>query len=263
MAGFALITGASAGIGKVFAREATALEFEGLILVARRKERLEELKAELALSGYKGEVRVLACDLRDHLARSRLQETLNGTAVELLINNAGFGYVGSFLSDSPDNIVDMVSTNCSAPLHLARLFLPQMVERKRGGVINVASVAAYPPLPYMACYGATKALLLNWSVALREELRGTGVKVLALCPGPTESDFHIVAGVQEKIAVVPAMSAEEVVKQAFQALNANQAIKINGLRNTLVAELTRLFPRGVVASLGRRILHSRVPQDRL
>jgi len=262
MKGYVLVTGASAGIGTVFAEEVARLGYSGIILAARRLERLSELKAKLVDSGYRGEIILAPCDLRDRKAREQLHQLAAKYDLELLINNAGFGYVGSFLSEESDNILEMVEVNCSAPLHLARLFAPGLIKRGAGGIINVASIAAYPPLPFMATYGATKALLLNWSVAFREELRGTGVAVLALCPGPTVSDFHLVAGVKEKISVVPAMDTLTVVREAFAALESGQAVKINGWKNFLIAELTRLFPRGVVSRIGRALIETRVPVER-
>ncbi len=260
----ALITGASAGIGKIYAAELAKRGEHDLILVARREDRLQAVAEELRRSGFTHRVQIFTCDLRSAEARSRLAEDIRtaGLEVGLLINNAGFGYVGSFLSDSAENQGDMVVTNCAAPIHLAKLFVPGMVLRGTGAVLNLASVAAYPPIPYMATYGATKAFLLNWSVAVREELRGTGVRMVAVCPGPTESDFHLVAGVKEKIAFVAPMTAEEVVRQSLQALADDRAVVINGWKNTLVAESTRLLPKPWLARLARGMMRDRVPSGR-
>lgn len=258
--GYALITGASAGIGAEFARQLT--DYQGLILVARRRDRLEALAEELRLTGYQGTVMVKLCDLRSYEARQALVESVKELPIALLVNNAGFGFVGEFLSDTSQNLVDMVATNCQAPLHLTREILPGMLERRAGAVLNVASIAAFPSLPFMATYGATKALLVNWSVALREELRGRGVKVLALCPGPTESEFHLVAGVKEKIAVVPAAPTPDVVARALDALDADKAVYITGMANQTLSEATRLLPRAWIARIARGLLGSRVPTER-
>jgi short-subunit dehydrogenase len=258
--GFALVTGASAGIGAEFSRQLTG--YEGLILVARREERLQALATELRSRGYRGTIEVRVCDLRRFAERQALVESVSSLPVSLLVNNAGFGFVGVFTADSSRNILDMIATNCEAPLHLARELLPGMLARGSGAILNVASIAAFAPLPFMATYGATKALLTNWSVALREELRGTGVRVLALCPGPTESEFHLVAGVREKIAVVPAADTASVVAQALEALKNDRSVCITGFANRMLSEATRLLPRALISKVARRLLESRVPPER-
>jgi len=260
----ALITGASAGIGKVFAEILSKRGIEKLILVARRLERLEELKAELYNEGFKGELVALSCDLRVDEERVKLKEAVDkkGITVDLLVNNAGFGYVGKFLADEPVNQREMIATNCIAPLHLAQLFLPQMLQSGHGAIINVASIAAYPPLPFMATYGATKAFLLNWSVALNHELKGRGIKVLALCPGPTESDFHLVAGVQNKIDVIKVMNAKPVVIAALDGLEYGRAVVVPGLINQVLVWLTRFLPKSALAWIGEKLLVSRVTLER-
>lgn len=264
--GTALITGASAGIGRVYALELAKRGQKGLILAARREEKLRSLETELRSKGYGGAIEVRVSDLRDHASREALIKSVSHLDVSLLINNAGFGYVGRFLSDSVENQLDMITTNCSAPLHLTHQLLPKMISRGQSGIysgiINVASVAAFPPLPFMTTYGATKSFLLNWSVGLREELRGQNVRVLALCPGPTESDFHLVAGVGEKIALVPAMTAETVVEQSLDALENDRAVEINGWKNWLIAQSTRFFPKSVVAKVARGMISDRVPSNR-
>lgn len=261
---FALITGASAGIGRVFAEVLARRKIEKLVLVARRIDRLETLKSELQTNGFAGTILTVSCDLRLDSERSRLKSEVDqaGIEIDLLVNNAGFGYVGKFLSDDPTNQLEMIETNCIAPVHLTQLFVPTMVKNKRGAVINVASVAAYPPLPYMATYGATKAFLLNWSVALSQELKRDGIKVLALCPGPTESDFHLVAGVESKIEVVKAMAAEPVVLAALDGFEYNHHVIVPGLQNKILVGLTRLLPKPTLAWLGEKILRSRVPASR-
>lgn len=260
----ALITGASAGIGKVFAEQLAKRKIEKLVLVARRSERLEALKSELERESFTGTIITLSSDLRIESERVKLKTEVDraGIEIDLLINNAGFGYVGKFLSDEPLNQRQMIETNCVAPVHLTQLFAPTMVKNNGGFIINVASIAAYPPLPYMATYGATKAFLLNWSVALSEELKEHKIKVLALCPGPTESDFHLVAGVENKLEVVKGMSAESVVLAALDGFEYNHAVVVPGVQNKILVGLTRFLPKSTLAWLGERILRSRVPASR-
>ena len=260
----ALITGASAGIGVVYAEQLAAAGVPNLVLVARRRDRLEAVKENILARGYKGRVHLIPCDLRSEDAREGLKALLDVEEIEvdLLINNAGFGYVGKMLSDEPHNERDMVTTNCIAPLHLAQLFTPGMRTKRSGGIINIASIAAYPPIPYMATYAATKAFLLNWSVALRQELRSDGLRVLAVCPGPTESDFHIVAGVEGNLEVVSGMAAIDVVRASLRAYQRGDAICTPGVSNVILTGLTRLFPKSWVATLGELIIRSRVPASR-
>jgi hypothetical protein len=259
----ALITGASAGIGKVFAEVLSTDSLKNLILVARREERLVTLRDQLAKT-FKGKIHLVVCDLRQTSERENLKKMVDhmGVTVDLLINNAGFGYVGKFMTDDPKNQREMIETNCIAPVHLTQLFVPQMKEAKKGGIINVASVAAYPPLPYMATYGATKAFLLNWSVSLSQELKADGIRVSALCPGPTESEFHLVAGVKDKIEVVKGMAALPVVQAALNGLYKGKPVVVPGIQNKLLVSLTRIFSKSCLAWLGEKILRSRVPEKR-
>ncbi len=166
-----------------------------------------------------------------------------------LINNAGFGSLGQFSESDRRTECDMVRLNCIAPLYLCQSLLPQMTRAKRSAIVNVCSTAAYQAMPYMATYGATKAFLLNLSVALAAETRRTGLTVLAHCPGPTDTEFHLVVGLEDKLSFLPAVSARKVVEQALDAAVRGRTIYINGWLNFPLAQLNRVFPRLFAARL--------------
>jgi uncharacterized protein len=193
---WALVTGASAGIGEALAIELAAAG-ANLILTARRAERLETLARRLG-SEHKIQTQVIPADLADPGAPQELFDATEGrgTAVDVLINNAGFGYYGEFVAGDQSWQRTMVDVNCAAVVDLTRLFLPRMTERKRGYIMIVASTAAYQPVAYMATYAATKAFDRMLAEALAEETARFGIRVSALCPGPTESEFGEVAGVR-------------------------------------------------------------------
>src|SRR5271170_4970881 len=193
---WALVTGASAGIGEALAIELAAAG-ANLVLTARRAERLEMLAKRLG-SEHKIQTQVIPADLADPGAPRQLFDATEGrgTAVDILINNAGFGYYGEFVTGDPAWQRTMVDVNCAAVVDLTRLFLPKMIERKRGYIMIVASTAAYQPVAYMATYAATKAFDRMLAEALAEETARFGIRVSALCPGPTESEFGEVAGVR-------------------------------------------------------------------
>src|SRR5947207_9528019 len=184
-----LVTGASSGIGAEIARE-LARRGLGVTLVARREYRLRELAAELGES-----TQVIACDVTDDAARKTVAAELDerGLSVDVLVNNAGFSTSGPFWKGDPDREVAMVRTNIEAVVAFCGLFVPGMVERGRGALLNVASTASFQPLPMQAGYAASKAFVLNFTEALHEEMRGTGVTVTALCPGPVKTEFVEVA----------------------------------------------------------------------
>ncbi|HET8975408.1 MAG TPA: SDR family oxidoreductase, partial [Solirubrobacterales bacterium] len=191
MAETALITGASSGIGEQFARQLAA-RGTNLILVARREDRLEALAGSLPV-----EAQVIACDLGSEAAELPGRVSELGAQVDLLVNNAGFGLRGRVAELPLDRQAEMVRVNCEAVVILTRSFIPAMIERRRGGVITVASTAGMQPLPYEATYGASKAFALNFTEALWAELRGTGVKALAVNPGPVPTEWQQVAGYDE------------------------------------------------------------------
>jgi len=238
----ALITGASAGLGVDFARQLAA-NGQRLVLVARRKDRLEKLAAEL------GNARAVDADLSEAGAAGRLMSDLgaHGEHVELLVNNAGFGLTGRFADLDGTRQREMIDLNCGALVELAHAVLPGMIERKSGAILNVASTAAFQPGPGMAVYFATKAFVLSFSEALHEEVKEQGVKVSALCPGPTATEFGEVAGFapaspSSKLAA----ASGPVVDAGLAGLERNDAIVIPGLLNKATAQAHRFLPRGIV-----------------
>ena len=237
-----LITGASAGLGSDFARQLSA-RGKRLVLVARRKDRLETLASEL------GNARAIALDLGEPGAAARLMANVagHGESVAGLINNAGFGLWGRFVALDGARQRAMIDLNCGALVELCHAVVPGMVERGDGAILNVASTAAFQPGPGMATYFATKAFVLSFSEALHEEMRGTGVRVTALCPGPTKTEFGDVAGFTGNGAFdkLSARSAD-VVAAGLKALDRNRAVAIPGLFNKAGAQGHRFFPRALL-----------------
>ncbi len=235
----ALVTGASAGLGVDFARQLAAKGYR-LVLVARRRERLEALASEL------GHARAVACDLGQPGAVGALMADLGsaGETVALLVNNAGFGLAGRFAELKGARQRAMVDLNCGALIELAHAVLPDMRARRKGAILNVASTAAFQPGPGMAVYFATKAFVLSFSEALHEEVKGDGVVVTALCPGPTATEFGAVAGYSGG-NMIDRLSADsaEVVRAGLAALERRQAIIIPGLLNKAGTQGHRLLPR--------------------
>ena len=243
----ALITGASAGLGEEFARQLSARGHR-LVLVARRKERLEALASEL------GNARAVEMDLSQAGAAALLMADIarNGETVELLINNAGFGLAGRFEALEGLRQREMIDLNCGALTDLAHAVLPGMIERKAGGILNVASTAAFQPGPGMAVYFATKAFVLSFSEALHDEAKSHGVKVSCLCPGPTRTEFRSVSGFDPKgrLGKISADSAS-VVRAGLKGLDRNNAVVVPGVSNKLISQLHRLFPRAVMRRAAR------------
>jgi len=249
----ALITGASAGLGADFARQLAA-RGERLVLVARRKDRLDALVAEL------GNARAVEADLSLAGAAERLMADLaaHGEEVDLLVNNAGFGLTGRFAALDGKRQREMIDLNCGALVELAHAVLPGMLERGRGRILNVASTAAFQPGPGMAVYFATKAFVLSFSEALHEEVKGQGVVVSALCPGPTATEFGEVAGFKPagpaaKAFVGKAADSVAVVRAGLEGLERNQAIVTPGLMNKATAQAHRFFPRSWVRRIAGTI----------
>ncbi len=247
MAGVALITGASAGLGKEFARQLAAKE-RRLVLVARRKERLDELAAEL------GNARAVEMDLSQTGAAALLMADIakHGESVDLLVNNAGFGLAGRFTELEGLRPREMIDLNCGALVELAHAVLPGMIERHAGGILNVASTAAFQPGPGMAVYFATKAMVLSFSEALHDEAKPHGVRVSCLCPGPTRTEFRSVSGFDPKgrLAKISADSAS-VVRAGLNGLERNKAIVVPGLSNKLISQANRFLPRAIMRRAAR------------
>lgn len=245
--GTALITGASSGIGAAYARQLAARGYD-LVLVARRLERLESLAAELA-AGYGVRAEALQADLADPTGLQRVEERIAslgavGEPPLLVVNNAGFGTAGHFADISPDRQTEMIALHVTAPVRICRAVLPSMIALGQGTIINVASMAAFIPLPGSVTYCATKASLVSFSEALQIELTGTGIRVQALCPGLTRTEFH---GQREMAGYasrpVPRFlwsTPESVVTASLKALGRGGVICVPGPMNRIVVTLARV-----------------------
>lgn len=251
-----LITGASGGIGWELAK-LFACDGYRLVLVARNRSKLEELAQNLQRE-FGASAIVLAEDLADPNAPGRIYDTLQrqGIEVDVLVNNAGFGDFGPFAETDLKVDLEMMQVNMTALVHLTRLFLPGMVDRKKGKILNVSSLAAFEPGPFMAMYYATKAFVSSYSEAIADELRGTGVTVTALCPGPTRTGFQARAGTERNRTASEFMEAAEVARVGYRGLLAGKAVVIPGLRNRLIALFVKLIPRSIATRLVRMI-HNR------
>ena len=249
---WALVTGASAGIGEALAVELAAAGVN-LVITARRKDRLDALKARLT-STFKIEVQVLVSDLEDPAAPKQIFDATEGqgTTVDLLVNNAGFGAYGEFASRELDRHLAMVQVNCSAVLHLTHLFLQKMNERRRGDVLIVASTASFQPVAYISSYAATKAFDRFLAEGLAEEERRYGVRVSALCPGPTESEFFAQAGDQKPKGPKP-QQASIVARRGLEGLARGKAWVIPYLGGRAQTFVQRLTPRRFVNALTARM----------
>src|SRR5580704_16736680 len=250
---WAVVTGASAGIGEAIAVELAEAGMN-LVLTARRRERLEVLAERLSRQ-QSVEVKVVVADLNQPQAPQQIFDATEGAGlpVEVLVNNAGFGEYAEFVRSRLEMQVDMVQVNCTAVVHLTRLLLPKMVERRRGGVLIVASTASYQPVPYLATYGATKAFDRMLAEALAEEVKRHGVRVSALCPGPTESEFTQVSGVRPGDRRKP-QSAVPVARLGLEALAQGKHSVIPCLRGRVQVFAQRFIPRTVVTSAVERLL---------
>jgi len=243
--GVALVTGASGGIGEGFARR-LARDGHGLVLVARRKDRLDRLAAQLVAERGIA-VDVIQADLARDGGVDLVEARLRKGDVELLVNNAGFGTFGEFADLPLDHEVEELDLNVRALVRLTHAALGPMIERRRGAIINVASMAGFQPLPYQAVYAASKAFVLHFSEAVHEEARQRGVTVTCLCPGPVRTEFQQVAGVDpDRVPAAAWMTVDSVVEAALSGVRAGRAIVIPGALNAMMAASTRMAPRFVV-----------------
>lgn len=251
---FTLVTGASTGIGREIARVAAA-RGRNVVLTARSEGKLLELSRELTeVHGVRAEV--VACDLSLPDAPTNLFEELSrrGVRVDQLVNNAGFGAVGPFHETPLDVLLEMLRLNVVALTHLTHLFLPGMVSRGRGRVLNVASTAGLQPGPLMAVYYASKAYVLSFSEALTEELRGTGVTVTALLPGPTRTEFQVRAEMTgSRLARFGMVDPRPVAETGYRAMEKGRAVVIYGFANKALALAVRLSPRAIVRRVVREL----------
>lgn len=251
---WALITGASAGIGAAFAR---ALAQEGLscALVARREDRLRSLAAELERD-HGVATRVVAADLAAPDGPDHLVDAVLDLPIAVLVNNAGAGYAGRFEKQDPQRLRNMIQLNCVAPVVITGRLLPHMRARGRGAVVITGSVSGHQPVPLNGVYSATKAFDLFFGEALWCEMRGTGIDVVVLEPGPTETEFQKVAGETAH----PGEPAERVVAVAFRALGKRSSV-ISGWQNWMLANVSRVFPRGLVARTAGWVMSQWTPPD--
>ena len=252
----ALITGASAGIGcelaKLFAKDGYAL-----VLVARDGPRLnqfaDELQGQFNVSAKPFALNLASSSapqfLFDQLAREKL-------AIDVLVNNAGYGKLGAFMEVALEESLGQIQLNITALTHLTKLFLGPMLERKLGKILNVASIAGFQPGPLMAVYYASKAYVISFSEALANELRGSGITVTCLCPGATDTEFQKRAGTEETLLFrgLRPMNAKTVAQDGYRALMKGKPLVISGLRNWLLAESLRVSPRRVVTAVSRRLI---------
>jgi uncharacterized protein len=257
---YALITGASSGIGACFAR-ALAARRKRLVLVARSKDKLAALADEIS-EKHLTEVDVIAADLSVAGAAAALVEEIENRKLEidLLVNNAAFGARGEFWRLPAGRQAEMLRLNVHAVVELTSLLLPGMIERRQGAIINVSSTASFQPVPYTTTYGATKAFVTSFSMALREELRSSGVRVVTLCPGATRTNFFQAGSYGQRSIPGGMQSPEEVVNDALRSLDSGGGLVVPRFINKLSVFVQRFIPRSVVAKFAARIFR---PQEEL
>jgi uncharacterized protein len=249
----ALITGGSGGIGLELAKVLARNGYD-IALVARKRDTLEAAAGQLE-GKFDITAHVFAADLRREEAPQAIFDFLRNEniPIEILVNNAGFGLGGEFAETDISRELEMIQVNIAALTHLTKLFLPAMIKRKSGRILNLASTAAFQPGPLQAVYYASKAYVLSFSEALSEELRSTGVTVTALCPGPTRTGFASTAGVGNSrlFTLFGVAAANDVAEYGFQAMMAGKRVAIPGFRNKLVAQANRFSPRTLTTKVAR------------
>jgi len=252
----ALITGASSGIGADLAR-LFARDGYDLVLVARREEKLRELAKELGVTSTVIVADLARPDAAQEIANALVEKSIN---IDVLVNNAGLGLAGPFMANDFAKDLQMIQVNIVALTQLTKLLLPGMVSRRQGRILNVASTAAFQPGPLMAVYYATKAYVLSFSEAIAEELRGTGVTVTALCPGPTATGFGSVAGMEQTrlFTLMKPMSSAEVAKIGYEAMKRGRRVVVTGMMNRLLVQSIRISPRRMVTTIVRKLQESRL-----
>jgi short-subunit dehydrogenase len=250
---WAVITGASAGIGLELAK-LLAANGANLVLTARRTDRLQQIAADLK-SATGVQIEICAADLTKSEAPQQIYDFTTGKKLEIefLINNAGFGAFGYIHEIPAEKMLEMVQVNCSAVVHLTRLYVPAMVARRHGDVMIVASLAAYQPVPFNSVYAATKAFDLLFAEGIAEELRPSGVNVCALCPGSTNTEFQKVADQPDRV-FRSAETAEKVARVGLEAMAAGKSYVISGFMNNVMKESQRLAPRGLVTKMAANMM---------
>ena len=253
-----LITGASSGIGEAFARRLAA-ENHNLVLVARSEKKLAALCDEL-MAEHKIMAHYVAIDLNDYQADLRLfKETVNhGLKINWLINNAGFGSMGYFGDMDLERELDMVGLNVMALVALTHRYLSLMVEEGEGTIINVSSTTSFQPIPFMATYAATKAFVTSFSESIAEEYKPHNIRIMALCPGATETGFFDEAGIDEPVKIKGMQTPEEVVEAALKGLDKGKTTVVSGWMNYLVSRAATVTPDKVVAKSVARVLRPKV-----
>jgi short-subunit dehydrogenase len=251
-----LVTGASSGIGAEIAR-GLARRGHGVTLAARREDRLRELADELS-GEHDVRAETVSVDVSDVDARRRLKDEIGerGLTVEVLVNNAGFGSGGRFAELDPEEEASMIRTNVEALIALTGAFLPGMIERGRGAVLNLASLIAFQPVPFQATYGASKAAVLSFTEAVHEELRGTGVTITAICPGPVRTEFGEAGGfggADDKIPGFAWLEADKVAEDAIEGLENGERVVVPGALNQLAAYAGHYTPRALLLPTVRRV----------
>lgn len=255
---WALVTGASAGLGEHIALDLAASGAH-VVLTARRADRLEALAARIRAE-YSVEVRVIPADLSLPEAPQQLYDATEaaGISIDILINNAGFGYLGKFQQGTPEWDRKMVIVNCAAVVHLTHLFLPGMIERRRGYIMMLASAASFQPIPYMSTYAATKVFDRFLGEALDAEVRQYGIHVSSLCPGPTKSEFGQVAGLNSS-ALRRVVPAEPVIRRGLLDLAKGKSISYPPGSGAFFFFLERFLPRSLVTRVLERGLRRAIP----
>jgi uncharacterized protein len=246
----ALITGASAGLGSEYAK-LFAADGHDVVLVARRRDRLDALAKELQ-QAHRRRAYVIAADLGSpHAAEQVVDEVRRlGLEIQFLVNNAGFGASGPFAEIDLRRELEMIQVNIVSLLTLTRAFLPEMIARKSGRILNVGSTAGFQPGPFMAAYYASKAFVNSFTEALWYELRGTGVTATVSCPGATATEFAAVSGTdRSRLFRMGAASPQEVAKEGYRALLAGKPMVVHGMRNKFVVQLLRVSPRAAVRAI--------------
>jgi hypothetical protein len=248
-----VVTGASSGIGAGFAESLARQQYD-LVLVARRRERLAEMAKRLR-GRREIEVEIAALDLTEPADLARLAESIEATAPDLLVNNAGVGTFGAFAGLDPAREMAQIQLNAAAPARLMLAALPGMIARGHGSIINVSSLAGFQPMPFNATYAATKAFLLSLSEALHEELRGTGVRVQVLCPGFTRTEFQEQAGMDaSNVPGFAWMEVDAVVTASLHALERGELLCIPGSANRVLAAVQRAAPHALTRRLAREVM---------
>ncbi|MEO8906259.1 MAG: SDR family oxidoreductase [Polyangiaceae bacterium] len=249
---YALVTGASSGLGEEFARQ---LAHRGcnLVLTGRSREKLETLASDLArINGVA--TRVVTADLAQPGGAEQLALIVDdlGVTIDHLVNNAGFGSAGNFTESDARRETNMVRVNVESVVCLSRHFLPGMVARNRGGIINVGSTAAFQPTPYMATYAASKAFVVSFSAALASELERSPVRVLACCPGPVPTGFQAAAGIPEgSVLKFAKLEPNDVVHSTLEAYASGRVVYVPGKANSVQTTLSKLLPRALVVRAAR------------